>query len=176
MKEDFGTQLEDGSLRFVRLLPGPIERAWSYLVDPDKRGLWFAGGTMGEKAGDEFTWDFDFDLLSEENLPERWSELSEGLQSHARIVEIEPPRLLVVVGIEDKQEIRFELRELEDQLEFVLTQQPPADFSGLVSTAAGWQACLGLLIDHLHDRKPRRFWSEHEKAEENYRERLSPSA
>ena len=54
MREDYGTQLEDGSLRFVRDLPGPIERVWDYLVDPEKRALWFCGGTSGEKAGDPF--------------------------------------------------------------------------------------------------------------------------
>lgn len=174
MKEDFCTQLENGALRFVRRLPGPIERVWSYIEDPAKRRRWFAGGTMGRKAGDEFIWDFDLEALAEQEIPERFSDMSGGLQTHARILEIDPPRLFVVTGIEDPQEIRFELREDGEEVEFLLIQGPPAEFSDLVSAAAGWQACLGLLIDHLCGQTPRSFWREHETAEGIYRERLSP--
>lgn len=173
MKEEFCTQLESGALRFVRHLPGPIERVWDYLVDPDKRRLWFAGGTMAEQPGDEFVWDFDLEALADQEIPERFSDMSGGLQTHARILEIEPPRLLVVLGIEDPQEIRFELCEHGDTVEFTLIQGAPPDFGDLISTAAGWQACLGLLIDHLSGKTPRSFWGEHETAEEIYRDRLS---
>jgi len=34
-------------IRVIRgQLPGPIERVWEYLTDPDKRARWFAGGPM----------------------------------------------------------------------------------------------------------------------------------
>ena len=176
MKEDFGTQLENGSLRFERILPGPVDRVWEYLVDPEKRALWFAGGTMGEKPGDEFRWDFDIDKVSHESLPEEWSHMAEGVQAHARIVAIEPPHLLVVVGIEDTQEIRFELSSTGTRVRLVLIQQPPADYAGLISTAAGWQACLGVLLDRLSGREPRGFWSERAMAEDHYRTVLSSAS
>ena len=40
-------------VRLVRTLPGPIERVWEYLTDPEKRSRWFAGGPMELSAGAE---------------------------------------------------------------------------------------------------------------------------
>ena len=34
---EYGIVTEAGAVRFERLLPGPIERVWAYLTDPDKR-------------------------------------------------------------------------------------------------------------------------------------------
>src|SRR5688572_29818333 len=34
------------TVRMERLFPGPVERVWEFLVDPDKRALWLAGGPM----------------------------------------------------------------------------------------------------------------------------------
>ena len=42
-----------GEIRLMRTLPGPIERLWQYLTDPEKRSRWFAGGPMELKADDE---------------------------------------------------------------------------------------------------------------------------
>ena len=39
---EYGTLIGNNSIRFERLLPGPIERVWAYLVEPDKRALWLA--------------------------------------------------------------------------------------------------------------------------------------
>ncbi|HPF91720.1 MAG TPA: hypothetical protein PLL57_13755 [Flavobacteriales bacterium] len=32
-----GELIAPNTIRFTRVLPGPIERVWSYLVDPEKR-------------------------------------------------------------------------------------------------------------------------------------------
>ncbi|CFN67405.1 Uncharacterised protein [Bordetella pertussis] len=39
-----GARLDAQSIRFERLLPGPIERVWAWLADADKRARWLAGG------------------------------------------------------------------------------------------------------------------------------------
>ena len=36
---DHGTLTSPDTIRFARLLPGPIERIWAHLVDPRKRAL-----------------------------------------------------------------------------------------------------------------------------------------
>ena len=36
---EHGVITEAGAIRFERLLPGPIERVWDYLVDPAKRRI-----------------------------------------------------------------------------------------------------------------------------------------
>ena len=34
---DYGELLDENTVRFERLLPGPIERVWSYLTEGEKR-------------------------------------------------------------------------------------------------------------------------------------------
>src|SRR3546814_7486145 len=55
---EYGVITEAGAIRFERLLPGPIERVWEYLVDPDKRRTWLADGPMAARAGGqiEYIW------------------------------------------------------------------------------------------------------------------------
>ena len=48
---EHGVVTEPGTIRFERLLPGPIERVWAYLTEADKRRQWFAGGEMELRAG-----------------------------------------------------------------------------------------------------------------------------
>ena len=51
LKHSLGTQTEPGTLRIERTLPAPIDRVWTYLVDPEKRRSWLAGGTMAQAPG-----------------------------------------------------------------------------------------------------------------------------
>ena len=43
---EYGVVLESGAVRFERLLPGPVERVWSYLTQSEKRGTWLASGQI----------------------------------------------------------------------------------------------------------------------------------
>jgi len=43
---EFGVLTEARTIRFQRLLPGPIERVWAFLTESDKRGRWLASGPM----------------------------------------------------------------------------------------------------------------------------------
>lgn len=175
MREDYGTQLEDGSLRFVRDLPGPIERVWEYLVDPEKRALWFCGGTTGSKPGDRYTMAFNHDHLSHEPLPERYASMQGGVQMPGEIVAIDPPRLLIFKGVSEEQNTRIELSEQEGRVRLLLIQAPPADFGQLADTAAGWQAHLGILVDRLNGNMPRGFWTDHEEGAAYYKATLKPA-
>ena len=42
---DYGELLDDHTVRFERILPGPVDRVWSYLTESDKRARWLCGGT-----------------------------------------------------------------------------------------------------------------------------------
>lgn len=168
MREEYGTLLESGAMRFVRDLPGPIERVWSYLVDPDKRGTWFCGGTMGERAGDGFTLRFDHRNITDEPVPDRFAEMRKPIEMSATVVAIDPPRLLVFRWNEDGVETRIELEEAGERVRMVLLQPPPPSVAEQLSMAAGWHAHIGLLIDRLESRPPRPFWSEHAEAERHY--------
>lgn len=168
MKEDFGTQLEDGSLRFVRELPGPIDRVWQYLIDPGKRAKWFCGGTTGDKPGDAYTQAFNHDDLSHEKLPESYAHMQGGIEMGARIVRIDPPELLVFRWDDGGEETRIELSEQGAGVRLVLIQSPPPALSQIAGMASGWHAHLGILIDQLSGEAPRGFWTEHAAAEAHY--------
>ena len=57
-RDAYGTLIEPTTLKMQRLLPGPIERIWAYLVESDKRRKWLAAGQMELKVGApfEFVW------------------------------------------------------------------------------------------------------------------------
>jgi hypothetical protein len=61
---DYGTVTEPQTVRFERILPGPIERVWEYLTDSEKRGMWLASGKMEPRVGAEFELRFDHESLS----------------------------------------------------------------------------------------------------------------
>ncbi len=49
--DSYGVLIEPATLQIQRLLPGPIERVWSYLTDSDLRRQWLASGLMEQKVG-----------------------------------------------------------------------------------------------------------------------------
>ena len=62
-------------VRFVRTLPGPIERVWEYLTDPEKRARWFASGPMEQRAGGKMRLNFRHkDLAPDETPPEGYEQ------------------------------------------------------------------------------------------------------
>ena len=50
-----GELIDQQTLRFERLLPGPIERVWDYLTKAELRAKWFADGEMEPKNGSALT-------------------------------------------------------------------------------------------------------------------------
>ena len=42
------TFIEPGTVKMERLLPGPVERAWAYLTESDKRATWLAAGEFDQ--------------------------------------------------------------------------------------------------------------------------------
>jgi len=96
--DDYGKLIGSDTLVFQRLLPGTVEQAWEYLVDPEKRKLWFAGGSSYLDSGVDFQLVFNNEQLSEEHdpTPEKYDEFGEGFVSEAKVIRIEPPYLLEI--------------------------------------------------------------------------------
>jgi hypothetical protein len=44
--DEYGEVREPGTFRIECLLPGPIERLWSYLTESEKRRRWFGAGQV----------------------------------------------------------------------------------------------------------------------------------
>jgi hypothetical protein len=51
---------------FERLLPGPVERVWAYLVESDKRATWLAAGNFDLRLGGRIELHFENDKLSDD--------------------------------------------------------------------------------------------------------------
>ena len=46
-----GEIIDRQTVRFERLLPGPIERVWAYLTESEKRRKWLASGDTIRESG-----------------------------------------------------------------------------------------------------------------------------
>ena len=67
--DDTAIQTAPNTVQLERLLDAPIERVWEFLVDPVKRGLWFAAGPLEQKQGGALAFTFDHDNLSANDVP-----------------------------------------------------------------------------------------------------------
>src|SRR4051812_45164636 len=145
-------------LRIERLLPGPIERVWAYLVDPEKRALWFAGGAFEQRAGGAGELVFNHGKLSEEPTPDEWKAF-EGMTSPVRVLRFEPPRLVSWAWSEGERsfELTIELTVQGDKVLLVLEQSPANQPDDFKNYGSGWHTHLDTLQDQLEGVKPRGF-------------------
>lgn len=149
------------TVRFERLLPGPIERVWSYLTDSEKRGQWLATGVMEQRVGSEFQLRFHHVDLSLTPLPppERFKTYADGTTSTHRVLVCEPPRQLAITwgGLDDPSEVTFDLAPTGEQVRLTVTHRrlKPADIAGV---SGGWHTHLDVLADRLDGHLPQPFW------------------
>ena len=180
----YGTVLESGAVRFERLLPGPIERVWNYIVDPDKRATWLAGGKMDLRVGGRVELFFRHNDLSDvkEMPPEKYRQYEGGVGGVSYITQIDPPRLLAMTWNEKEDstgasanasEVTFELTPKGDNVLLVLTHRRLASHDKMVSTASGWHTHLAIMVEHINGRATPPFWSRHTRLEKEYDARLS---
>ncbi len=165
----YGKLIENNTLQFERLLPGPIEKVWEYLVDDQKRGLWFAGGPTNLQPGGEMKLIFNNSQLggTHESVPEKYKEFGDGFTSIATIVEISAPNKLVINW--ENGIVTFELEQHEGKVKLTLTHEKlPTDPEQQIGTFAGWHTHLNILSDQLNEVKSNGFWSLHMKLEDEY--------
>nr|WP_283771462.1 SRPBCC family protein [Chelatococcus sp. YT9] len=173
-----GEKIDAHTVRFERLLPGPIERVWAYLTESDKRGQWLASGAMPSAAGAIFTIRFDHMSLSphKQETPARFKEYEGGIDSPHRMICFEPPHVLAFTwgdGIEDKSEVRFELSQIGDKVRLVLTHSRLGAIKDMVNVSGGWQPHLAVLAHRLAGLTPPSFWQLFEGVEDDYAKRFS---
>lgn len=176
MMSELGKVTAPGTLRIERLLPGPIERVWSYLTDSQKRGKWLAPGDMDLRVGGRVELSFRHADLSPqlEPTPERYKDLEGGHTMYGRITRLDPPRLLSFTWGEpsDASEVSFELTQQGTDVLLIVTHRRLANRGEMCSVASGWHTHLDILADNLHERTPRPFWSSHSRLEADYERTL----
>lgn len=169
---EFGVVTGARTLRIRRVLPGPIERVWAYLTESDKRGRWLAAGPMELRVGGRVALTFRNSGLSAhaEAPPDKYKD-REGASLEGRVTRCDPPRLLSYTWGEHS-EVTFELSPHGDEVLLVLTHRRLPDRRAMAMVGSGWHAHLAILLDHLHGRQPRPFWSTHARLEAEYERRL----
>jgi uncharacterized protein YndB with AHSA1/START domain len=168
--EQLGEFRGQGEVRIVRTLPGPIERVWEYLVDPEKRARWFAGGPMEGKKGGKMELRFRHkDIAPDEVPPEQYKEVHEtGFTMPGTILRWEPPSTLSYTFDEDS-DVTFELTPQGKSVQLVLTHRSRGvDIPSLAGYASGWHTHFALLIALLEGNPPPRFWALHGKLKPEY--------
>lgn len=149
------------TIRFERLLPGPIERVWSYLTDSDKRGQWLASGAMEQRVGSEFELRFHHVELSQTPLPppERFKAYADGVSSRHRVLACEPPHRFAMTwgALDDPSEVTFELAPEHGQVRLTVTHRK-LKASDIAGTSGGWHTHLDVLADRLDGHLPQPFW------------------
>ena len=180
---DHGKFAAPGEIRFVRELPGPIERVWDYLTDAGKRSRWLATGTMELRVGGKVHLEFhhaDLTLPPHlEEIPDKDQEPcttgSEACNLTGRVTRCEPPRLLSFTwGEMGDSEVSFELTPQADRVQLVLTHRKLGDDRAMLTgVAAGWHTHMAIMIAKLEGTPPPPFWSTHSKLEAEYERQLT---
>jgi len=168
----YGRITAPAEIRFERLLPGPIEMVWEFLVDSDKRGQWLASGPMELKEGGAVELRFQHRDLSPHRAPppERYKEMDEkGHISQERVLRIEPPRLLAISW--GNSDVTFELVPEGKNVRLILTHRHLPDRAKMVQSSGGWHAHLDILVERANGRIPPAFWTVFGRIEDEYEKR-----
>jgi uncharacterized protein YndB with AHSA1/START domain len=175
-EESFGTFPTPTMVHLERILPGPIERVWAYLTEPEKRGQWFASGSMPAQVGSAFELLFNNQTLGKAGeTPERFKKY-ENKTMNSVLTRYEPPHALgFTFGIgENSSEVLFELSPHTKGVLLVLKHWNLTTQEGKLNVSTGWHTHLGVLVDLLNDNPTRPFWTRFVANEQVY-EKLIPS-
>lgn len=168
--DDYAQFPAPGEIRIVRTLPGPIERLWSYLTDPEKRSRWFAGGPMELRSGGKMELFFQHKNISPTETPpaEHTCHHEGGESMPGTILRCEPPRLLSYTFGENS-DVTFELIPQGSQVLLILTHRSRGDdLASLGGFASGWHTHLSILIAQLEGSPQPLFWATHARLKTAY--------
>ena len=173
----YGVRIDKSTVRFERLLPGPIERVWEYLTVSEKRARWLAAGTTELAVGGRVEMHFhNASLSSQDDVdpPEKYADMPEKVSFSGTVTRCEPPRVLAYTWDFDEEhsEVCYELTELGDQVRLVLTHRKLATDDEILSVSGGWHTHLDILADVLDGREPAAFWKSHTAHEAEYERRF----
>ena len=174
--DDHGQFTAPNEVRLVRLLPGPIERIWEYLVDDEKRSRWMAGGSLEQRKGGKVRLVFQIKTIApNETTPGSMSDSDCSKVMECTVTRFEPPRVLAYTfGSTAESEVTFELFPFGDQVQLVLTHRSygKEDIEDITNFASGWHTCVGQLVAELEGKPRPSFWAMHQRMRKEYTELL----
>ncbi len=174
---DLARKIDDHTIQFVRVLPGPIEKIWDYLVDSEKRGQWFAKGPFG-KVGEPFELRWKHSELSPNTAPPPDSMAEMDKTGHSAVntlLKMEPPHLLAFTFGGSKMspdkisEVEFRLEDMGDnKVRLTLTHSKIPDESYRTGVTGGWHSHLDVLQYRAEGKTPPAFWNVWREAQNAY--------
>ena len=170
--DEYGKFSGPTEVRIVRTLPGPIERVWEYLTQPDKRARWFCGGVLEQTAGGRVEFAMVHkNLAPNETPPAKYAHVQDpGVTFEGRGLRCDPPRLLSFTFGSDDAEVTFELTPQGNAVVLVLTQRVRGaeEEAELTNYASGWHIHLAHLLSQLEGTPRPAFWAPHAKLVAEY--------
>ena len=152
MSTEFGEIIDASTVRFERLLPGPIERVWSYLSKREFLSTWLADGDIGP-AGSQINL-----RLQGPKVP-----MQTGATIVGSVHRCEPPRVLsytwthIAPGASEptvaESLVTFELEPRGEKVRLILTHSRIApEFITRLST--GWHSFLDIMRLRMGNQEP----------------------
>jgi uncharacterized protein YndB with AHSA1/START domain len=168
----YGTLSEPATLTIQRVLPGPIERVWSYLTDSDLRRKWLASGEMVTRVGSLFELVWRNSELT--NPPgQRPEGFGEEHRMQSRIITCEPPRRLAFTWGESGS-VTISLKPQGGDVLLTLVHERLGERGMQVMIGAGWHAHLDILVARVSGRQPAEpFWDGWAKLKKDYESRIA---
>ncbi|HWA38442.1 MAG TPA: SRPBCC family protein [Burkholderiales bacterium] len=169
------TVVEPGTIRFERLLPGPVERVWAFITESDKRARWLAGGEFELRVGGKVRLEFDHACLSSDKIPPaKYKDMGKP-RVDGVMTRYEPMRVLAHTWAWDGSdtEVTYELSPRGQETLLVITHRRMPSRDGTLSVMSGWDAHTGILEDVLRGVEPRPFWRTHAALEKQYSEAVT---
>ena len=167
---DYGTLIAPDTVRFQRILPGPVERVWDYLTKPEHLSTWLGNGEIKPEVGSPI----ELRPVGSEDRPET--------VIRGEIKQCERYRLLSyswIVQIPDQRQLEslvtFELapRGTNQVLLTLRHKGVLPEFRAL--TLAGWHGLLESLILSLKGEEPRPFRQAFERVLPEYHRQFGGS-
>ena len=170
---EYGQVIDKGTVRFERLLLGPVERVWQYLTDSQLRGTWLATGPMEPRTGGELTLRFHHKDLTDhdEPTPAKYKDVENGHTMVGRITRWDPPRHLAYTWDADS-EVAFDLEVKGKDVLLTLTHRHLRMRGDMINVSSGWHSHLGVLTERLRGERPAPFWPRVERYEREYPDRI----
>ena len=167
---EYGVVTEPATLTIQRLLPGPIERVWSYLTESDLRRKWLAAGDMEMNKGSGFELVWHNDELT--NPPgKRPDGFGKEHSMKCEITEIDPPRKLAFTWGRSAG-VSFNLEQRGERVLLTLVHRRLPDHESLLNVSGGWHAHLDVLKARLEEREPDPFWDVWTRLKSEYQNRI----
>ena len=168
------TLIAPSTIRFERLLPGPVERVWAYLTESKKRALWLAAGEFDLRVGGKIELHFDNSHITDEVPPPG----ARGAGKHTAtgvVTRLEPMKLLAHTWTWEggMSEVTYELAARGKDVLLTIHHKLPDDPGLKVAVGGGWAAHTGILEDQLKGVKPRPFFSTHAREMKDFEQSVA---